>query len=464
MVGVGSVEKWCTVLHFANEPPDLTKLRMTFFRALTMALLAFGQARASEISPVFYGQNHWLGQGDEGRHGYLHLLWPAVKASGVQLVRIGGNAYNVTPPSLDRWTAMVDSVQAIGAEPLLQVPYSFTAEQAAGLVAHFNAPGRLPVRYWSIGNEPMLHGEFSLDEVHAYLMRIASALREADPSIKILIFDEAWMRVPVYEAFCGGSHDLTGKDEKGRWLVDGFTFHSYPNGASFTREDVVIGGVQKIRHDVEVLVGLLEKANVRHGRTGSERLSWSLTEVNVTYANPDREIEGFGNASFLAGQFMAAVFGIGLEHGALTIAPWCINETDAVKTDFGYLGLPPDFAPRSSYYHTQMMAENLRGSFMRTVSGDPLVALVGARERRQIALLVMNQDQAAVRVFEVALRLDGEEASFRADAQLGRSFKIEIAPQSSQVYVLDAKGGLIKKVSYGIQRNLRNLPPVVERW
>ena len=68
-------------------------------------------------------------------------------------------------------------------------------------------------------------------------------------------------------------------------------------------------------------------------------LLWGLTEVNVTYINPDREISGIGNTSFLGGQFIAEIYGIGLEFGAFTVDPWCISETDRVSTDFGFLGL-----------------------------------------------------------------------------------------------------------------------------
>ncbi len=431
-------------------------------RLFLLGLFATSLLGAQEISPVFYGQNHWLADGDENRTGYLHLLWPKVKESGVQLIRIGGNAYNIQPPSRVRWTAMVDSVQAIGAEPLLQVPASFTAAQAADLVAHFNGPGRTPIRYWSIGNEPMLHDATPLSDVHAYLLRIATALRAADPSIKILISDEAWLRLPAYEALCGGSLDLTGKDAAGRWLIDGFSFHSYPNGEKFTRHDVVVTGGQKIRSDAKQLVALMEQANLKHGRTGQARLSWALTEVNVTYANPDRDVEGFGNPSFLGGQFLAEVFGIGLEYGALTVAPWCLNETDAVKTDFGYLGLPPDFPARSSYYHTQMMSRYLKGRFMKTVSPDPLVKLIGARTDDRIAVLVMNQDQAADRTLSLNLRLG--EGPWQADANLPAAVTVKIPAQCTRLYLLDGSGRVLRTITYGLAQNLRNLPPQEQQF
>jgi len=41
---------------------------------ITFVALCCCQLTAQEISPYLFGQNHWLGQGDEGnRPGYLAL-------------------------------------------------------------------------------------------------------------------------------------------------------------------------------------------------------------------------------------------------------------------------------------------------------------------------------------------------------------------------------------------------------
>ncbi len=77
---------------------------------------------------------------------------------------------------------------------------------------------------------------------------------------------------------------------------------------------------------------MMENANKKHGHTGEAKLLWGLTEVNVTYVNPDREISGIGNPSFLAGQFIAEIYGIGMEYGAFTVNPWCISETDRIRS------------------------------------------------------------------------------------------------------------------------------------
>ena len=114
---------------------------------LAIVVLALcNRSNAQEISPYLFGQNHWIAQGDEGtRVGYLHLLWPKVKESGIKSVRIGGNGYNHNLPERQRLTAMIDSIRNIGAEPILQVPEDFTAIQAMELVEYYTRPGNKKV-------------------------------------------------------------------------------------------------------------------------------------------------------------------------------------------------------------------------------------------------------------------------------------------------------------------------------
>jgi hypothetical protein len=108
------------------------------------------------------------------------------------------------------------------------------------------------------------------------------------------------------------------------------------------------------------------------------------------------------------------------------------------------------------------MARYLKGRFLKTSSKDPLLKIVGARGGKQIALLVMNQDQTAERVLKLDLSLG--DSALSADAGLKQSVEVKIPSQTSQVYVLDARGRLVEKITYGIQQNLRNLPPQTERY
>ena len=443
------------------------KIKMKRAILLTIVILSLSiWSNAQEISPYLFGQNHWLATGDEGnRIGYMHLLWPKVKESGVKCIRIGGNAYNHDFPERKRLTAIIDSIRKIGAEPLLQVPYNYTAIQAMELVEYYTKSGNKKVQFWSIGNEPLLHKEFTIDQIHDYILRIATAMKKVDPTIKIFVFDECELREQAYRDLCGGRLDLAGLKENGAWLIDGFNFHRYPNGKVFTRDDVVFSGPENILKQSILLNQIMDEANKKYNRTGDAKLLWGLTEVNVSWANPDREISGYGNTSFLGGQFMAEVFGIGMQYGAFSVNPWCISETDAVGTDFGYLGLPREFYPRSSYYHTQMMAENMKGNFMNTTDNQKYVKTIGAKNNDQISVLVMNQDQNLDFDFELVLTKDGKSKKplvINADASIDKRVSGKIEKLSSVMFVFDAKGTLVKQITYGIKQNLKNQKPEVK--
>lgn len=435
---------------------------------LIIAVMVFTTTlSAQEISPWLFGQNHWMDSRDEGnRPGYLSELWPEVGESGIKMVRIGGNGYEHRFPDNDRLVGMIDSIRSIGAEPLLQVPRKYSAKEATDLVNFLNHnPDREPLEFWSIGNEPICNNEEEIDKVHEYLVRIAPAMKAADPTIKIFVFDACTFYKEAYEALCGGRLDITGKDEKGNWLIDGFSFHNYPNGREFSRDDVVFSGPFKIRRQIVQLKEMMEAADRMHNRTGDAKLRWGLTEVNVTYINPDREIKGIGNPSFLGGQFIAEMYGLGLEFGAFTVNPWCLVETDRVRTDFGFLGLPSEFHPRSSFYHTQLMASHMTGNFLPTTSSNSYVRAIATVNDGEIVVMIMNRDQ--YNDFEFDLVLSKEAMSpkpliIHADVGLEKVISDTIPNQTTLQFVLSKTGEIIKKYTYGVTHNLQSLPPDTE--
>lgn len=443
-------------------------------------LLAYSLlSEAQEISPYLFGQNHWMAKSDEGdRPGYIHLLWPKIQESGVKLIRIGGGGYEHRFPNRVTLKAIIDSIQGIGAEPLLQVPSHYSAEEASELVEFFNKdPKRKPIRFWSIGNEPLLrvrHDRESmlkkLDDVYAFLTRIAPAMKLADPTINILIYDGSGIPIgnteklnyEAYEALCGGRLDVTGKDENGHWMIDGINWHIYPNRQEYDRDDVVFSSIFSIRKAARQITELIEKANQKHGRNGDARLIWGLTEINVNAGNPNREVSGIGCPSFLGGQFIAEVYGIGMENGAYTVAPWCISETDRVRTDFGFIGLPADFYPRSSYYHTQLLALHMSGTFLHTESNMSYVHAIGSINDSEICVMILNRDQFHNYEFDLILNKDEKSEKpliIRADVGLQKTISGSIPNQTTQMFVLSRSGEIKEEYNYGLTHNLKNLPP-----
>jgi hypothetical protein len=437
-------------------------------KMLLIMILAFtSMANAQQISPWLFGQNHWMEKTDEGkRPGYLYMLWPKVKESGIKTVRIGGGGYNRRLPVREKLDAIIDSIHGIGAEPILQVPSRYSAEEVTELVNYYNKSNRKRIEFWSIGNEPLLRERDSINKVHKYLMRIATALKAADPKIKVFVFDECSLFEKDYEAICGGRLDMTGKDKNGNWIIDGLTFHRYPNiSKDFSRDNVVFTGPQDIRGQVKKLVEMMEIADKKHNRQGEAKLMWGLTEVNVTTSNPDREISGYGNTSFVGGQFMAEIYGIGMEYGAFTVAPWCISETDRISSDFGYLGLPSEFYPRSSYYHTQMMALNMNGKFLPTKSNNSFVKTIGSVSDDKICVMVLNKDQFHDFDFDLMLGKvvdSNKPLLMRADVGVEKVISGTIQNQTTMLYVLSKSGEILKQYTYGLKQNLKYLPPEVK--
>jgi len=441
-------------------------MRMIKLLIITVAMFVVS-AKAQEISPWLFGQNHWMDKSDEGkRPGYIYMLWPKVKESGIKTVRIGGGGYNRRLPNPEKLSAIIDSIQGIGAEPILQVPSRYTAEEATKLVKYFNKSKRKPIKYWSIGNEPLLHDRDGIQKVYDYVMKLAPAMKAGDPTIKILIFDECDLFEEPHKRVISGDLDLTGKDENGNWIVDGIAFHRYPNiSLGFDREDVVFASIHDIRVRIIQLLQMMEKANKKHDRTGDAKLLWGLTEVNVSTSNPDREIAGYGNTSFLGGQFMAEIYGLGMEYGAFTIAPWCISETDRIRTDFGYLGLPSEFYPRSSYYHTQMMALNMKGEFLPTQSSNSFVKTIGSKSDEEICIMILNKDEVHDFDFDLFLNKDGHSGKplvVHADVGLEITISDRIPNQTTMMFVLSKSGKIKKQYTYGLKHNLKYQPPEVK--
>ncbi len=78
--------------------------------------------------------------------------------------------------------AWVEAIVQIGAEPLVIVPLD--AEEAAGLVRHFNFNTEYRIGRWLIGNEPDTH-HMTAEDYSSKFNEIYDAMKEEDPTIQI---------------------------------------------------------------------------------------------------------------------------------------------------------------------------------------------------------------------------------------------------------------------------------------
>ncbi len=415
-----------------------------------------------ELSPVLVGQNYW-GESD------TEALWPAIKASGVKLVRFGGAGTDVEQPTNQRYAAVATAIRAIGAEPYLQISRHFDAVRAQQIVDYVNRQQALHVTYLCINNEPDIGANeplMTVSDTANLIKTLASAMKQADPTIQIFgpelaFYDEAYMG-----PLLGGASDITGKDANGHYYVDGISFHTYPFGATYTR-DQAVNAAAGFRGSVAKLLTAMDQANQKNGRAGSAALQWALTEFNITYANPaDNSVDGVGVHSFLNGQFFAELFGIGMVNRAVTMDPWSVHESNGSRngTDLGYLDGPlGSTKPRSSYYHLQLVAQNFRGRSAPATSNQALLRVLAAGDGAQVSVLLLNE--SLDQTYDFGIRLDGgplvqpRTVTIAVSASLAAEYAGSIGPQSSALYVFDPSGKLIKRVEYAIADARSAQPP-----
>ncbi|MFN8206995.1 MAG: hypothetical protein U0T82_06235 [Bacteroidales bacterium] len=448
-----------------------TILKGSTFLIIIINLIACSrQANQPEgpvISPYLFGQNMWLTDGAEGRTGYIEKnLFPMVKESGVKIIRIGGNAFEHHMPSFEQLEGWVKAIRETGAEPMIQVSSLEPAEKAAACVRYFNQEKNYKLKFWSIGNEPFIIAHRSIDSISAYIKSHSSAMKQVDPTIKILIPDEAAYSSELYKALLlDDRKGVAGRDPFGNWYIDGVNFHNYPNSKQYTRNDVIFFSVSKMRGMILDLLEDVRKANLKYDRRGEDKLLWGITEFNITYDNPDDiSPAGFAVPSFINGQYWADVFALGMEFGAFCITPWCIQESDRPATYFGYIGGPPDFLPNPTYYHMQMMSAHMRGHYLKLKAGDPFVKIHGSYDGETTSLLFMNQHET--RSFNIDLAAANKPddqindvLAVTSKTPLRLDYKGKLEPSSSLMLIFDKRGKCITGLFYNQSMAIEHKAP-----
>ncbi len=447
---------------------------------LLLSWLALQTGHGQTISPYLAGQNAWLPKAYGGvtYNGLLEQLWPVVQRSHVQMVRIGGNGVEFNMPSGPEYVALIDSIRRIGAEPMVQVAQGrgkYTAQQAADLVAYVNQTMNRHVKYWIIGNEPNLAGTRTtvpVAGVEAYIKAWSSAMKAVDPNILIIGPETSFYDTSYLNPLIGGANDITGQDANGRYYVDIVSFHSYPFSGTQTRAQVV-AGAQIIAGNVDRLLTLLSAANSLHNRTGAHALQWAVTEFNLDYANPAANtVEGVGVHSFLNGQYWAEVFGVGMQKGAVSMLPWSIHEGSGARGtgDLGYLdgSTLATIKPRSAYYHEQLVADNLRGTYLAASDNQSLVTvLAAARPDRSTAVMLLNKSDASDYDFTVQLSAatvpGAASLKVNVPAGLAAAYSDKLFAQSTLVLLFDSQGALTQKIVYSLQHAAATRPPTYLR-
>lgn len=454
---------------------------MAYISLLALSFFLAEKTSAQTISNHYFGINAWMPDviGDPNActdppcvlNGKLHQQWGNIKNSKASIVRFGGIAPDKNMPTNNQYIKMIDSIRANGMEPIIQVPFHnnrYTALQAAEIVRYINITKGKHIKYWIIGNEPNLgYGYKTADQVAKYFKPFASAMKDVDPAILIIGPECAWFDKAIMDGLTtpNGPSDITGKDAKGRYYLDIISFHTYPFKGTQSRAEVITnltspGGLQA---DLTYLNGRVASCNATHGRSGVSAIRTAITEANIAYDNNGSDnVTGVGTSSFIGGQFVAEMLGIGIKQGVDFINLWSAIEGNGL----GYMDQSGN--KKSSYYHFKMMAENFKGNSLNATSNQANVKCFACQNGNQISVLIMNQD--AANNFNSSLRLNTAPSAGKDALKINVSAGIEmeynevIPNQSSVLLTFNSSGAIVRKTEYSQSNASANKPPTVTNY
>jgi hypothetical protein len=378
-----------------------------------------GQALA-KIPATGVGTNVAVYDGNMNRSDIPGLL----KTGGFGVVRYPGGSYSdiyhwqtntadnggFVAPNTDFDTFM-GTVKAAGAQPIITANYgSGTPAEAAAWVKYANVTKHYGVKYWEIGNEVYGNGEYGADwenDTHSShsattyatnLLQYASAMKAADPGIKIgavLTTPGAW------------PDGITGPGDTQDWnhtvlsiagsKIDFVIVHHYPYSTSeadlLTKPQAEIPNIAATLH---ALIKQYAGANASH------------VGIAVTEANANNYKDTAPNGLFAPDEYLTW-----LENGAFTLDWWDLhNGTDCSQlttvdgaTDYNDGGMlssgagcePPVDTPFPAYYGTEMISKlaSPGDTLIQTGSSTPLVSAHAVRRANgDVDVMLINKDPA----------------------------------------------------------------------
>lgn len=489
-----------------------------------------------QIPGKFYGINYWMPDtiGTVFYNGFVQT--PAIKTK-VQnckpgIIRVGGNGFDTDGNIFYHYYKACSTVVALGGEPLVQIPvkygnFTFTVAQAKSLVLYLRSQG-LKIKYFSVGNEYDLYPfpYNRIDSVSAIVKRFSHSIKTAYTNAKdstlIVAPSVSWFgaqdnlfvdMLTQLVGTPGGANDITLQNSVitggTYYFVDIIDWHDYPfnmktlNAGNYTTtKDNAIAypaGTAPFRfaNNITKMNGWIAVANSFHGRTTAGKpLKFAVTEMHITYKNPPynpstdysdslkNSIYGIGCASFFAGQFWADMYSQMLKNGganAVFMTPWSVHELNGNRdsTDFGFLDstIASGTKERSTYYHTQLLANNFVGKYYAGTSSVPKVKTFASVEGAGYKIMVLNQSGTP---YDFRINNNGGTGTTGGYINLNYNLSSDpvlagnvttftyhsplpdsLAPNSTIVLTFDCHGDFQGRVDYTINDLKNNQPPAV---
>lgn len=353
-------------------------------------LLTFGVASAQDeglyvdagtslgtISPYIYGASYgpWALVSPE--------MAPLAAESGIKLWRFPagnwGDLNDIRPDQLDLF--MIQA-QAWGAEISISTRVvNGTPEQSAELVRYANIEKGYNIRYWTIGNEPTLYEDYTIERFNTEWRAHAEAMLAVDPNI-ILVGPEVH-QYPSTETYAAYLEEMRlwvrGFLEANGDMVDVVSIHRYPfpisTMSSATTDDLRLNAaetdtmIEILRADINEVMG--------------RDLPIAITEMNSHYTNT-----GGGVASpdsFYNAIWWADVLGRFIEQKVDIVSYFALSAS--VTSGLGMLAR---YEPRPTYY-TYLLYKQFGQELLTTTSPDNDTTIYAAkRDDGALTLIVVN--------------------------------------------------------------------------
>ncbi|MEL1240336.1 hypothetical protein [Flavobacterium flavipallidum] len=381
-----------------------------------------------KISPILVGNNLWYNK-------ITDQVWDLTAQSGVTSIRIGGHAYDNTLPSKSELLNWVRHIQAIGAEPIMQVSQYASPEVAAELVRYFNvelASGKA-IKYWNIGNEPWLQNKKpDLSTVGAMVMNYfkprAAAMKSIDSTIKIFGPDFCYYIEEAVDDLFGGKNDISDKvPGQSYYYCDGISWHRYPQDTSI---NLAYEGIEDFKNAIIKCKSRVDFVNKLHSRTGDNVLGWGIGEFN---GKGGPQVHTWEN-----GQMFGGVLDLCMKYGATYATTWSMFENDGNRkgTDFSSID-GENMIPRPSYRHMQMIAQNFKGIYVDGKSSLSDIITFGSVDGTTINVMIMNRANVPIS-FKLHLNktdITKGKVNLNIDANSAKVYDGTIEPLATHTYV-----------------------------
>lgn len=336
-----------------------------------------------EISPYVYGVNH-------GPWAFITTkVLPQAIEGGFSFIRFPGGNWGdlntMTPLEIENAAALAEM---LGAEFSISVRLrGGTPEKAAELVQVTNQDLGLKVKYWSIGNEPELYGDYDTVRYNQEWRLIAEAMLAVDPEIIFI--------GPDVTQFTGNPA-TDPQDENGLYWIDEFlksngdlvdivSIHRYPFPKSLASKPATKQELYDSVEEWDSIIPALRSKIVEH--TGKD-LPVAVTEVNSHWTNvigQDASPDSIANAVW-----WADVLSRMIKQDVEIVTFFSLQSNASV----GSFGLFERYDIRPTYYVYQLY-QKMGSQRIYSSSPDAEVSVLASQcDDGDVTILLVNRNSA----------------------------------------------------------------------